>query len=87
MEDVGDVNPLLREKKIALVVAMIESVANERDRNILTCYYTDFNMTTREIARHLNLPHGTVTVTLSRARAKIKRRLALELTRLEEQFA
>ena len=47
-------------------------------------YYCDGNVTTREIAAKTGMPHGTVCVTLQRVRAKIQKRLAAALLRLEE---
>ena len=77
--------PLLRELRIEAVREAIESVSDERQRLLLTRYYTDEREpTTREMAQELGLPASTVTVTLMRARARIARRVFTALAALEE---
>jgi RNA polymerase sigma-70 factor (ECF subfamily) len=84
VEGAEDANPLLRERKIALVRAEIEAIADDRHRELLRLYYQEGELTTREIAERVGIPHGTVCVTLMRLRARIQKKLAAAILRLEE---
>ena len=81
-----DENALLRERKIAVVRAEIDAIPNEQQRELLRLYYCDGNVTTRELAERTGTPHGTICVTLGRVRAKIQKRLAAAILRLEEGY-
>jgi len=68
-----------REERAACVRRVLESVSDPQLRSIVTLKYTDPEHTTRQIAEQLQIPHGTVTVSLMRFRNTIKRRLVREL--------
>jgi RNA polymerase sigma-70 factor (ECF subfamily) len=78
-----DESPVLRERKVELVRAELEALPEGPQRDLIRAYYGEDNVTTRELADRTGMPHGTVCVTLSRLRAKIQKRLAAALLRLE----
>ena len=84
VEGPEDEHPALREEKIRLVQDEIAALPDGRARELLELYYVDGTLTTREIAARTGMPHGTVCVTLMRLRARIQKRLAAALLRLEE---
>jgi RNA polymerase sigma-70 factor (ECF subfamily) len=75
----GDNDAFDRERRIATVQHVLAGVAKERLRTIAQLKYGDPEHTTREIAAKLSIPHGTVTVTLKRFRAAIRRELCRAL--------
>ncbi|MEL6182853.1 MAG: RNA polymerase sigma factor [Myxococcota bacterium] len=75
----ADDDPEARERRIACVQRLLEEIQNPKVRQIVMMKYTEPEHTTRAIAAALGLPHGTVTVTLSRFRATIKAKMAQAL--------
>jgi len=73
-----------RELRISAVQNVLDSIEDDKLRKIVTLKYTEPEHTTREIASKLDIPHGTVTVTLSRFRARMKGRFAAALLEVEE---
>lgn len=73
-----------RERRVAAVRQIVETIEDPRSREIVMLKYSEPEHTTRQIAERMGIPHGTVTVTLSRIRAKLKKELALLLC--EEVF-
>jgi len=63
---------VLRERRIQVVRELLEEVEDDLLRRIVLMRYTHPEHTTREIARALGVPHGTVTVKLMRFRASFK---------------
>jgi RNA polymerase sigma-70 factor, ECF subfamily len=82
--DPGD-PPWLREQQFRIVEALIEELPAARDREIVKLYYFEEELTTRQVAERLGIPHGTVTVTLQRVRAKLLKQLVLALGREGEE--
>lgn len=76
---------LAREKRIALVRAMIEALPAGEQRETVRLFYVDGTMSASDIAARLGVGKSTVTMRLERFRAQLKRRLAAQLARLEEQ--
>ncbi|NOZ86667.1 MAG: sigma-70 family RNA polymerase sigma factor [Deltaproteobacteria bacterium] len=74
----------IREIRAATVRKVLESVQDEKLKKIAMLKYTEPEHTTREIANKLGIPHGTVTVSLSRFRARVKARLARAISEVEE---
>ncbi len=64
--------PSAREQRIRKVAELLDEIEDPKLRSIVRLRYREPEHTTREIAQKLNLPHGTVTVTLMRFRARIK---------------
>ncbi len=56
-----------------IVRQALDGVEHEKMRQIALLKYTDPEHTTREIAACLSMPHGTVTVMLSRFRKRFRR--------------
>lgn len=73
-----------RERRIAIVREVLDGMADDKQRAIARLKYTEPEHTTRQIAAALGIPHGTVTVSLSRLRARMKARLAAALLEVEE---
>ncbi len=67
------------ERRIGAVKQVLENIEDAKSKKIFMLKYTEPEHTTRQIAESLGIPHGTVTVTLSRVRAKLKNQLALVL--------
>ncbi len=76
-----------RQARIRLVRDLLEELPEDRVRDVVRLRYTDPEHTTRQIAEILEMPHGTVTVTLKRFRERIKRKLGRALRALEGQEA
>lgn len=76
-----------RQARRRLVQELLEELPEDRVRQIVWLRYTDPEHTTRQIAEKLDMPHGTVTVTLKRFRERIKRKLGRALRALEGQEA
>ena len=70
-----DDEPSVREQRIAKVAELLEEIDDPKVKAIVTLRYREPEHGTREIADKLGIPHGTVTVTLMRFRARIKRDL------------
>ena len=85
VEPVGE-DKRARELRIAAVQDVLESIEDEKLKSIVTLKYTEPEHTTRQIAEKLGIPHGTVTVTLSRFRARMKGRFVAALLEVEEAY-
>lgn len=72
VEPLPDDDELLREHRIAKVAELLDEIEDAKVRGIVQLRYREPEHTTREIAEKLGIPHGTVTVTLMRFRARIK---------------
>lgn len=68
-----------RERRIALVQRLLAKIEDRTLRKIVNLKYAEPEHTTRQIAAQLDIPHGTVTVKLSRFRAAVRRDLARAL--------
>lgn len=68
-----------RELRIAVVRQVLEQIPDSGTRAVVLRHYGDPPQTTREIARELNMPHGTVTVRLMRFRHAARGPLLLAL--------
>jgi RNA polymerase sigma-70 factor, ECF subfamily len=79
-DDVG-----LREKRIAIVREMIEALPEGELRETVRLFYIDGSLSAREIAERTGVGKSAITMRLERFRARVKRRLALELVRMEER--
>jgi RNA polymerase sigma-70 factor (ECF subfamily) len=71
-------DPETRERRIATVREFLAQVDDPSLRQIVQLHYVEA-VATREIARRLSIPHGTVTVKLMRFRAAVKRDLSKAL--------
>ena len=71
-----------RESWLAAVRKACEGVENDKHRECVLSHYTRGEKT-RDIAQRLDIPHGTVTVTLMRFRERLKKQLAEALARGE----
>ena len=67
-----DDDKLVREHRIRKVAELLDEVEDPKVRAIVQLRYREPEHTTRQIAEKLGIPHGTVTVTLVRFRARIK---------------
>jgi RNA polymerase sigma-70 factor, ECF subfamily len=76
-----------RERRIALVRRLIEELPEGEQRETVRMFYVEGSMSASEIAERLGVGKSTVTMRLERFRARVKRRIAAELARLEEQQA
>ena len=74
---------LRREHRIACVHEVLGQIADEQLYKIVELKYTEPEHTTRQIADILDIPHGTVTVSLMRFRKAIKRKLLVALAQQE----
>ncbi len=61
--------------RIRVVRKLLDELPAGQIKTIVQLKYGEPEHTTRQIADHLAIPHGTVTVTLMRFRSQIKRRL------------
>lgn len=74
---------LVRAQRIRVVGELLDGIEDPKLRSIVQLRYREPEHSTREIAKKLGIPHGTVTVTLMRFRARIKGdlvRLLLEIS-------
>ena len=67
-----DDEPIAREQRIRKVAELLDEIDDPKVRSIVHLRYREPEHTTREISEKLGVPHGTVTVTLMRFRARIK---------------
>jgi len=74
-------DPLVSEKKVAILNRVLTEIPNETERELVRMYYYDESITTRELAERLNIPFGTITVTLKRARGKLLKLLLMEFAK------
>jgi RNA polymerase sigma-70 factor, ECF subfamily len=81
--DPGD-PPWLREQQYRIVEALIEELPSAREKELVKLYYFG-ELTTRELAERIGMPHGTVTVTLQRVRTKLLKRLVLAMGQAGER--
>lgn len=72
-----------QEHRIACVQELLEEIEDPQLQRIVQLKYTDPEHTTRQIAKIVGLPHGTVTVKLMRFRKAIKIKLVRALTKSE----
>jgi len=77
-------SPELAEVRYRIIEQLVNELSTERERQLIRMYYFEEAVTTRDIAARLNLPHGTVTVTLKRVRAKLMKRFIAEMSLLGE---
>lgn len=77
-------DPELRELKIGIVRDLLASLPNEGPARVVKLHYGDPPLKTDEIAQHLNMPRGTVTVTLKRFRERIREQLVRRLAVLDD---
>lgn len=68
-----------RERRTVVVRELLAEISDPRVKEIVELKYGDPEHTTKEIAQHLDIPHGTVTVKLMRFRTAAKRRLLRRL--------
>ena len=81
----SDADSELRERRIAIVREMIDALPEGEQRETVRLFYIDGTLSAREIAERVGVGKSAVTMRLERFRARVKRRLAIELLRLEEQ--
>ena len=80
----GAKDPLLRELKIKIVRDLLADLPDEGPARVVKLHYGDPPLKTAEIAAHLDMPRGTVTVTLQRFRDRIRERLVMRLAALDD---
>jgi len=73
-----DCPPELADFRCEVLQRIVSELPEGMERLIVTDYYYGGDLTTREIARNRQIPHGTVTVYLKRARARILKRFVAE---------
>lgn len=70
--------PELADERAEIVRRIVAELPEGTERTVLTDYYYGDDTTTREIANRRQIPHGTVTVYLKRARARVLKRFVVE---------
>ncbi len=73
-----------RERRIALVRALIEGLPEGDGKETVRLFYVEGRLSASEIAERLGTQKSTITMRLERFRARIKRRLAAGLETMEE---
>ncbi len=77
--DIEPTEPVDAEARTRAVRELLAEVDDPRVKEIVELKYGEPEHTTRQIAEHLGIPHGTVTVKLMRFRAAAKRSLLRKL--------
>ena len=67
-----------RLRREALVREQLDALEDDQQRKLARAVYVE-GRTTRDTAEALGVPHGTVTVTLMRLRARLREELARQL--------
>jgi RNA polymerase sigma-70 factor (ECF subfamily) len=73
-----------REARAQVVLDAIERVGDELTKTVARLKYTDPEHTVRQISEKLGVPQGTVSVTLMRFRAQVKRVLVHAVMGLDD---
>lgn len=66
---------LAHEQRLNHISDLLDGVEDETLHRILSMFYREPPSTTRQIAKRLGIPHGTVTVKIRRFRLAIKKQL------------
>lgn len=83
----ADDDKAARERRIQVVQELLDEIDDEDLAAIVEMKYTEPEHTTREIARELEMPHGTVTVKLMRFRESIEDELTERLEAIDPSLS